>query len=256
MQHRGVHAEVEAARQLAAQVEADDVGDAGVLLAIEGARHVAQRRTAGRAAALGFSCQLACRLLTRRDDSKVFGQAGLIVVLELEAIEHDPAARSPGGTPRRSDPPLPWNRRQRRRVSKACSDTDMAWPSTGSRYQPVVELQRSSVSELRCSRRLVICHNSLAIRRADEGGEEILRERARSQRRIRIQRLEVRTAQRVALVDAHVERPVLAPLEALRQAEVREGARTVFGGLRVDARLDLRALPRDACACRSAWCRR
>ncbi len=36
----------------------------------------------------------------------------------------------------------------------------MAWPSIGSRYQPVVELQRSSVSELRCSRRLIICHSS------------------------------------------------------------------------------------------------
>src|SRR4051812_35555814 len=45
-------------------------------------------------------------------------------------------------------------------VVKPCSDTDIAWPSTGSRYQPVVELQRSSVSELRCSRRLVSCHSS------------------------------------------------------------------------------------------------
>ena len=46
-------------------------------------------------------------------------------------------------------------------VSNACSETDIAWPSTGSRYQPVVELQRSSVSELRCSNRVVSCHSSL-----------------------------------------------------------------------------------------------
>ena len=44
--------------------------------------------------------------------------------------------------------------------SNACSDTDIAWPSSGSRYQPVVELQRSSLSESRCSRRLVNCQSS------------------------------------------------------------------------------------------------
>ena len=77
-----------------------------------------------------------------------------------------------------------------------------------------------------------------------QGGEEIFGHRTGRQRRIRVQRLEVRAAQRVALVDADVERPVLFPLEALRETEVRKRARAEFGGLRVDARLDLRAFPR------------
>ena len=83
-----------------------------------------------------------------------------------------------------------------------------------------------------------------AIRSTDKGREEIFGEAARGQRSIRVQRLEVRTTQRVALVDTHVDGPAFLEYEALREAEVRESARAVFGGLGVDARVDLRALPR------------
>ena len=61
-----------------------------------------------------------------------------------------------------------------------------------------------------------------AVLRAHERREEIVGQRARGQRRIRIQRLEVRAAQRVGLVDADVEGPVVLPAAALREAEVRE----------------------------------
>ena len=84
----------------------------------------------------------------------------------------------------------------------------------------------------------------LAIRRAHEGREEIFGQRARGQRRVRIQRLEVRRRAACCVWSTPTSKAQCSlPLEALREAEVREGARTVLGRLRVDARLDLRALP-------------
>src|SRR5689334_21677058 len=84
----------------------------------------------------------------------------------------------------------------------------------------------------------------LVITRAEEGGEEIVGHRTRRKRCIRIERLEIRAAQRVGLVDADVEGPVFLVAEALREAEVRERARTEFGGLGADAGVHLRAFPR------------
>ena len=55
-----------------------------------------------------------------------------------------------------------------------------------------------------------------------------------------------RSSDRAALIDADVERPALVELPALRQADVREHARTELRRLLVHARLQLRALPRHS----------
>src|SRR6186713_791625 len=82
-----------------------------------------------------------------------------------------------------------------------------------------------------------------AVLSTHECREEIFSHRARGERGIRIQRLEVRAAQCIGLIHADIESPVFFPLETLRETKVRESARTIFGGLRTEARLQLRALP-------------
>ncbi len=86
-----------------------------------------------------------------------------------------------------------------------------------------------------------------AIQRADERRKEVAVERAGRERHSRIERLDgrrTRICDRAALIDAEVERPALVHLPALRQAGVREQTRTVLRRALVDARLQLRALPR------------
>ena len=275
MQRGGVHAQVEAARELAAQVDADDVGDARVLLAFEGARHVAravlqaelQRRI--RAASSRAGCS------RRATDSNESQQVARARRTSSRSGRTRSTRSNPGGTPRPGGPPPRYRRRPAASLeSKACSDTDIAWPSTGSRYQPVVELQRSSLSELRCSRRLVSCHSSLRYCAPTKAAKKssVIEPDASGAFGFSGSRSGPRSVLR--LVDADVERPVFLPLEALREAEVRERARAEFGGLRVDARLDLRALPgtrahadardvrlrsgrpRRVRIRRTAWCRR
>src|SRR4029079_6714477 len=87
-----------------------------------------------------------------------------------------------------------------------------------------------------------------AVERTDERREEVAAiDRTRGQRHGRIERLDRLWAcfcDRLALIDAEVERPTLVQLPALRQAGIREQARTELGRALIDARLQLRAFPR------------
>src|SRR5690348_10637917 len=100
----------------------------------------------------GFSCQLACRLFTMREESNACASPDWSEYLSsrrsntIQRLESGRKAQEKRPTASEDLPSAP-------SVLKPCSDTDIALPSTGSRYQPVVVVQRSSVSELRCSRR-------------------------------------------------------------------------------------------------------
>src|SRR6185436_13045560 len=86
-----------------------------------------------------------------------------------------------------------------------------------------------------------------AIQGADERRDEIAVEAARSQRHRRIERLDRRCARlgdRLAVIDADVERPALVQLPTLRPSGIRKQPRTELRRALVDARLQLRTLPR------------
>src|SRR5690606_37421614 len=57
---------------------------------------------------------------------------------------------------------------------------------------------------------------------------------------------DARPAHRLALIDADIETPTIVQLPALCEAKVGKCARTVLGRLLIEARLQLRALPRYA----------
>src|SRR5512138_844553 len=85
-----------------------------------------------------------------------------------------------------------------------------------------------------------------AIERADECRQEIPVQRAGRQRNLRIERLDISTADRLTLIDAHIERPPVVHLPALRETDIREHARSVLARLLIEARSKLGTLPRGA----------
>ncbi len=195
-----------------------------VLLALECARHVAR---AVLQAELQLRIQLPVRMQVVHQARRLerLEGTGLVVVLELEPVEHDPAARiraeGPGVTAHGlrglAEPSAP-NRRPAARPTwhglRAARGTS-PWSSSSAPPNRNCDARGGSC----------ICQSSWRYEAPTNAAKKSSVMRARGQRRIRIQRLEVRAAQRVGLVHADVERPALLEHEALRQAEVRERAR-------------------------------
>ena len=238
-----MHAEVEAARELAAQVEARDVGDAGVLLALERARRRSARRTAARAAAPGraasWRADCSRRATTRTTLSMSLCSSYLSsrrsnTIHRLESGRNAQAKRPTALGAAAAERRGRIERLQRHRHGMTFDR--LAIPARGR----APALLAVGVAMLETAGRSARAPGDTARRRTRRRSLPSSNPRPAAH-----SDSAARGPGRAACCSGRrrCRTPVLLPLEALREAEVGERARTELRRLRVDARIDLRAIP-------------